>query len=84
MAIFYNSGQACTAGSRLLLAEEIQDEFLDKLRERAKRMPPGDPLDPKTRLGPLVSREQLDRVTEYIEIGKAEGAVLWRRTRERR
>ena len=77
MAIFYNSGQACTAGSRLLVAEEVADEFLDKLRGRAERMPPGDPLDSKTRLGPLVSQEQLDRVMEYVRVGKDEGADLF-------
>ncbi|CAN5234324.1 aldehyde dehydrogenase family protein [soil metagenome] len=75
-AIFYNSGQACTAGSRLLLEESIRDEFLEKLAGRAAKMPPGDPLDPKTRLGPLVSQEQLDRVLGYIETGKREGADL--------
>ena len=75
-AIFYNTGQACTAGSRLLVAEQIHDEFLDKLAKRAEGMKPGDPLDPKTRMGPLVSQEQLDRVLGYIEKGKQEGAEM--------
>lgn len=75
-AIFYNTGQACTAGSRLLIDESIRDEFLEKLAKRADGMRPGDPLDPKTRMGPLVSQEQLDRVLGYIEKGKAEGAEL--------
>jgi acyl-CoA reductase-like NAD-dependent aldehyde dehydrogenase len=75
-AIFYNTGQACTAGSRLLVEESIRDEFLDKLAKRAEGMRPGDPLNPKTRMGPLVSQEQLDRVLGYIEKGKSEGAEL--------
>ena len=76
MAIFYNTGQACTAGSRLLVHEKIRDEFVEKLVKRAAGFVPGDPLDPKTRLGPLVSAEQLDRVMGYIAQGKSEGANL--------
>ena len=76
MAIFYNTGQACTAGSRLLVHESIRDEFLEKLQKRAAGYVPGDPLDPRTRLGPLVSQEQLDRVMGYIEKGRQEGAEL--------
>jgi aldehyde dehydrogenase (NAD+) len=75
-AIYYNTGQACTAGSRLLVEESVRDEFLDKLIQRAQGMKPGDPLDPKCRMGPLVSDEQLQRVMGYIEKGKAEGAEL--------
>jgi aldehyde dehydrogenase (NAD+) len=75
-AIFYNCGQACTAGSRLLVEEAVHAEFLEKLRSRAEGMRPGDPLDPKARMGPLVSQEQLDRVLGYIEKGKQEGAEL--------
>ncbi|HEX8432577.1 MAG TPA: aldehyde dehydrogenase family protein, partial [Longimicrobium sp.] len=59
MAIFYNAGQACTAGSRLLVEESIRDEFVAKLLQRTSGMKAGDPLDPKTRLGPLVSEEQM-------------------------
>ncbi|HET7321754.1 MAG TPA: aldehyde dehydrogenase family protein, partial [Longimicrobiaceae bacterium] len=75
-AIFYNTGQACTAGSRLLLEESIHDEFVEKLVERARKMTPGDPLDPKCRMGPLVSQEQLDRVLGYVDAGKKDGAQL--------
>ena len=75
-AVFYNTGQACTAGSRLLVDETIRDEFLEKLAKRAQGMQPGDPLEPKTRMGPLVSQEQLDRVLGYIETGKREGAEV--------
>ncbi len=76
MAIFYNTGQACTAGSRLLVQESVRDEFVEKLVKRASGYVPGDPLDPKTRLGPLVSQEQLDRVLGYVEKGRAEGAEV--------
>lgn len=75
-AIFYNAGQACTAGSRLLVQESIHAEFVEKLAARARGMTPGDPLEPKTRMGPLVSREQLDRVMGYVEKGRSEGARL--------
>jgi acyl-CoA reductase-like NAD-dependent aldehyde dehydrogenase len=73
-AIFYNTGQACTAGSRLLLEESLHDEFVERLAERARKTVPGDPLDAKCRMGPLVSREQLDRVKGYVEAGLREGA----------
>jgi acyl-CoA reductase-like NAD-dependent aldehyde dehydrogenase len=75
-AIFYNSGQCCTAGSRLLVHESVHDELLERIAARASKMVPGDPLDPKTRFGPLVSQEQLDRVLSYIEKGRSEGAEL--------
>lgn len=75
-AIFYNTGQACTAGSRLLVEESVRDELVEKLVKRADSMRPGNPLDPKCRMGPLVSQEQLDRVVGYIEKGKSEGAEL--------
>ncbi len=76
MAIFYNTGQACTAGSRLLVEESVHEEFVEKLVARARGMKPGDPFDRATRMGPLVSQEQLDRVLGYIEKGRQEGAEL--------
>ncbi len=76
MGIFYNTGQACTAGSRLLVEESIHDEFMERLIQRARGMTPGDPFDKGTRMGPLVSQEQLDRVLGYVEKGRAEGAEL--------
>jgi aldehyde dehydrogenase (NAD+) len=76
MGIFYNTGQACTAGSRLLVHESVRDEFVEKLAKRAAGMTPGDPFDKATRMGPLVSREQLDRVMGYVEKGRSEGAEL--------
>ncbi|HSK17680.1 MAG TPA: aldehyde dehydrogenase family protein [Longimicrobiales bacterium] len=75
-AIFYNTGQCCTAGSRLLVHESVKDQLLSALVDRAGKMQPGDPLDPKTRFGPLISQEQLDRVLSYVEKGRAEGAEL--------
>jgi len=75
-AIFYNAGQACTAGSRLLVEESVHDALVDKLVERAHAFAPGDPFDPKTRLGPLVSEEQLERVMAYVRRGREEGARL--------
>ncbi|MFN0164789.1 MAG: aldehyde dehydrogenase family protein [Bryobacteraceae bacterium] len=66
----YNSGQICTTGSRLLLHPAIHDEFLEKLLGRMKKLKVGDPMAPDTKMGPLVSREQFDRVTRYIETGK--------------
>jgi aldehyde dehydrogenase (NAD+)/phenylacetaldehyde dehydrogenase len=75
-AIFYNKGEVCTAGSRLLVEESIHDEFVEKLAARAMKMVPGDPLNPDTRLGPLTSDVQLKKVMSYVEAGKSEGAKL--------
>ena len=74
--IFYGKGEVCNAGSRLFVDSKVRDEFLDKLIGRAKKMVPGDPLDPKTRMGALVSLEQLQTVLGYIDAGKLEGAKL--------
>ena len=75
-AIFYNTGQCCTAGSRLLVHQSVHDQLLEKLVERARKLQPGNPLDPKTRIGPLISEEQLTRVLGYVGTGTAEGATL--------
>jgi acyl-CoA reductase-like NAD-dependent aldehyde dehydrogenase len=74
--IFYGKGEVCNAGSRLFVHSKVHDEFLEKLVGRAKKMVPGDPLDPKTRMGALVSQEQMQTVLGYIEAGKNEGAKL--------
>lgn len=74
--IFYGKGEVCAAGSRLLVERSVHDALVSKLLERAAKWRPGDPLDPKTRLGPLVSQAQLERVLGYIERGVAEGARL--------
>jgi acyl-CoA reductase-like NAD-dependent aldehyde dehydrogenase len=76
VGIFYGKGEVCAAGSRLLVAREIKDQFVEKLAARTKKMVAGDPLDPKTRYGSLVSRRQLDTVTRYVDIAKKEGASL--------
>jgi betaine-aldehyde dehydrogenase len=75
-AIFYGSGQVCSAGSRLLLEESIHDEFVTRLVERAKQIRVGDGFDPNTEMGPLISAQHLERVKSYIRIGVEEGATL--------
>jgi aldehyde dehydrogenase (NAD+) len=74
--IFYNKGEVCTAGSRLFLEEPLHDAFLDRLQAHTARLKQGDPLDPKTRLGPQVSEAQMRRVLSYVDKGKQEGARL--------
>lgn len=74
-AIFFNQGQVCTAGSRLFVHASVYDQVLSGLTEVAQKMKLGPGLDPNTDMGPLVSQEQLERVTGYIELGKREGAV---------
>jgi aldehyde dehydrogenase (NAD+) len=76
IGIFYGKGEVCAAGSRLLVDRRIKDEFIDKLAARARKMVPGDPMDPKTRFGAISSRKQLDTVLRYIDTGKREGATL--------
>ena len=73
---FFNSGQICSAGTRLLVDERVEDEFLDGFVNRAKRLRIGDPLNPDTQLGPLVSAAQLDRVRRYIEDGVQSSATV--------
>jgi acyl-CoA reductase-like NAD-dependent aldehyde dehydrogenase len=72
--VFFNSGQVCVAGTRIFVQHDQYDNFVDKLTKASARMTTGDPLNPDTRLGPLVSKEQFDRVNNYLEIGKKEGA----------
>ena len=74
--IFYGKGEVCAAGSRLLVEDSAAEEMRTRILERAKKMVAGDPLDPKTRLGALVSKRQMERVLGYIESGKSEGATL--------
>lgn len=74
--IFYGKGEVCNAGSRLFVESKVRDQFMEKLVGRAKKMVPGDPLDPKTRMGAIVSQEQMQTVLGYIEAGKKEGAKL--------
>ena len=74
--IFYGKGEVCSAGSRLFVEKKIEDEFLTKLVEASKKMKPGDPMDPKTRLGAIVSEQQMNTVLGYIASAKQEGAQL--------
>jgi acyl-CoA reductase-like NAD-dependent aldehyde dehydrogenase len=74
--IFYGKGEVCAAGSRVLVAESIHDAFLERLVARTRKMQPGDPLDPKTRLGAIVSKRQQETVMSYVEAGRKEGATL--------
>ena len=74
--IFYGKGEVCNAGSRLFLENKVKDEFTEKLVARASKMRPADPLDPKTRMGAIVSQQQMQAVLGYIEAGKKDGAKL--------
>ncbi|MFL9889966.1 aldehyde dehydrogenase [Paraburkholderia sp. RL17-381-BIF-C] len=75
-AIFYNMGEMCTAGSRLLVHRDIKDAFLDKLIAAARSYTPGNPLDPNTSMGAIVDKVQLERVLGYIEAGRSEAKLL--------
>ncbi|MDX1647041.1 MAG: aldehyde dehydrogenase family protein [Longimicrobiales bacterium] len=74
--IFYGKGEVCAAGSRILVERSVYDEFVEAFADRAAKMAVGDPMDSGTRLGAIVSEEQLDRVMEYVEAGRSEGARL--------
>ncbi|MFJ3666007.1 aldehyde dehydrogenase family protein [Streptomyces sp. NPDC090106] len=75
--IFFNQGQVCCAGSRLLVQESVQDELLDSLKRRLSTLRLGDPLDKNTDIGAINSAEQLARITSLVEQGEAEGAERW-------
>ena len=72
-AIFHNQGQACIAGSRLILEESIADGFLDRFTSLARSVRIGDPKDPATQMGPLTSTGHRDRVLSYLEVAQHEG-----------
>ncbi len=74
--IFSNNGERCTAGSRILVQKSIYADFVVRFVERAKRIAVGDPLDDKTIVGPMISRNHLAKVRSYIELGPREGATL--------
>ncbi|WP_308389426.1 aldehyde dehydrogenase [Acidithiobacillus sp. AMEEHan] len=76
VAIFFNQGEVCSAGSRLLVENSIREEFLEKLIAASKDLQPGDPLDPATRIGAIVSDEQLQRVMGYVATATRQGARL--------
>ncbi len=84
-AIFFNQGEMCSAGSRLVVHESLRDAILERVQVIGQKMKPGEPLDPATRLGAIVDEAQLRRVLGYIEAGRQEGANLYmggRRVRE--
>jgi aldehyde dehydrogenase (NAD+) len=74
--IFFNSGQVCSAGSRILVHQDVYQEVVERLASRASTMRIGDPRDDKTGMGPLVSAAQMQRVLDYIEVGRNEGARI--------
>jgi aminomuconate-semialdehyde/2-hydroxymuconate-6-semialdehyde dehydrogenase len=75
-AAFLNSGQVCLAGSRILVQRSIFDEFVTRFKKAAEELVVGDPQDPRTNMGPLVSEEHYKKVTSYLEIAKQENATL--------
>ena len=80
---FYSTGQVCSNGTRVFVQRGVLDEFLARLVERTERIVLGDPLDEATQMGPLVSERSCDRVLDYIDAGRAEGARLRHRRRAR-
>lgn len=75
-AIFFNQGEMCSAGSRLLVQEGVKDALLEKIQAIGRAMQPGDPLDPATKLGAIVDEGQMKRVLGYIEAGRSDGAQV--------
>jgi len=73
--VFINQGEVCSAGSRILVEKKIYSKFVEAMTEKAKRIKLGPPLERETKMGPLVSKEQYDRVSSYLEIGKKEAKV---------
>src|SRR6202453_515302 len=73
--VFINQGEVCSAGSRILVQKSIYKKFVEAMTEKAKKIKLGPPLERETKMGPLVSKEQYDRVNSYIEIGKKEGKL---------
>jgi len=75
-ATFFHSGQVCESGTRLFLSEANHDDFVARMVDRVEKMRIGDPMDPETKLGPVVSQKQLDRVLGYIDLGTKAGAKV--------
>jgi len=74
--IFSLNGERCTAGSRIFIQESVYDQFVTEFAQRAKRLIVGDPQDPKTQVGSMITRQHYEKVTGYIKIGIEEGATL--------
>ncbi|QEG35368.1 aldehyde dehydrogenase family protein [Bythopirellula goksoeyrii] len=75
-ALYFNQGQCCCAGSRLFVQDKIHDEFVDRLQDMNKSRRVGDPFDPETEQGPQVDQAQFDKILQYVEYGKEDGAKL--------
>ncbi len=73
---YFNQGEVCTCPSRLLVQEDIYDQFIEKVIERSLQIKRGNPLDTETMVGAQASKEQFDKILRYIDIGKAEGAEV--------
>jgi betaine-aldehyde dehydrogenase len=73
--VFINQGEVCSAGSRILVEKKIYPKFVEAMTEKAKRIKLGPPLERDTKMGPLVSKEQYDRVQSYLDVGKKEAKV---------
>jgi acyl-CoA reductase-like NAD-dependent aldehyde dehydrogenase len=76
MGVYFNSGQVCCAGTRIFVQRDRYDEVVEKFGNFSKNVSVGDPFDRKNTLGPVVSREQFDRVKSYLDVGKKEGAKV--------
>lgn len=74
--IFYNSGQTCNAGSRLIVHRSVREELVERIAAMGRELAPGEPLDPATQLGSIVDARQLDKVIGYVRLGEEEGARL--------
>ena len=75
---FFNAGQVCSAATRVIVQDSIHDAFVERIARRAAGLRIGQPLDPQASFGPVISRNQMDRVLRYIETGRREGATVWR------
>jgi acyl-CoA reductase-like NAD-dependent aldehyde dehydrogenase len=76
IAVFYNGGQTCTAGTRLIVEESIRERFVEMVVAKSQDWMPGEPLDPATTMGPMIDAGQLKTVADYVDIGREEGASL--------
>ena len=76
MLYAFNKGEVCTCPSRALIAEDIYDEFMSRCLDRIAKIKQGNPLDTETMIGPQVSRQQVDKIASYVDIGRNEGAEV--------
>jgi betaine-aldehyde dehydrogenase len=74
--VYFNMGECCNSGSRLLVQRSIANDFIERVVERARTVPVGDPLDPATKIGAIASDEQFGKILELVDAGRSEGADL--------